>query len=179
VSRNRYVSDYRIVESIDGRGRIRTDFEYIGAPWVYREDAATVRAGRQRVIACCLAGWIAWAAALAPRSAATRTLYTSLPFIFAAVPLALNSALGWRLMREKEPFEHRHADQLENRGPACSFFIALLSGIALAGSAFNALRGAELLPGDAVFAACAAIQLGCGLVCHRQWKRLKCREGTP
>ncbi len=34
VSRNRYVGDYRLVESIDERGRIRTDFEYIGATYV-------------------------------------------------------------------------------------------------------------------------------------------------
>ena len=44
MSRNRYVGDYRIVESIDGRGRVKSDYEYIGAPYVYAGDAASVKA---------------------------------------------------------------------------------------------------------------------------------------
>ena len=178
MSRNRYVSDYRIVESIDGRGRVRTDFEYIGAPWYYAEGAATVRTARRIVTACCPVGWAAWLIALTPRSAATRALYTALPFVFAAVPMALNTALTLRLLRQKEPFEHRHADQLENRGPACSFLVILLSAIALIGEAVNALRGAGWLTGDGVFCACTVILAACGLASHRQWKGLKCREGA-
>ena len=176
MSRNRYVGDYRIIESIDSRGRIRSDYEYIGAPWSYGEDAQTVRVAKRNVAVCCLVGWSAWLAALLPLSAATRALYASLPLIFAAVPLALNTALAGRLLRVKEPFEHRHADQIANRGPACSFFTILLGIAALVGEAVNALRGAALLPGDGVFCAGAAALAGCGIGCHRQWKRLRCRE---
>jgi len=172
------VGDYRIVESIDGRGRVRSDYEYIGAPWVYAKDGETVRAAKRTATTCCLVGWAAWVAALLPLSSATRAWYASMPFIFAAIPLALNAALAWRILRQKEPFEHRHADQVENRGPACSFFTIVLSAAALVGEAVNALRGADLLPGDGIFAACAAILVGCGLLCHRQWKRLKCREAA-
>lgn len=176
MSRNRYVGDYRIVETIDGRGRIRSDYEYIGKPWVYAGDGAEVRAARKTVAAGCVVGWLAWLGALLPVSSATRVLYVSMPFIFAAIPLALNAALAWRLFRTGEPFEHRHADQVENRGPACSFFTILLSAIALIGEAVNALRGAVMLPGDAVFAACAAVIVACAIACHRQWKRLKCKK---
>ena len=178
MSRNRYVSDYRIVESIDGRGRIRSDYEYIGAPYVYAEDAGVVRRARNCVSACCLAGWVAWVAALVPLSAATRRLYTALPHVFAALPLALMTGLAVGLFREREPFEHRHADRLENRGPACSFFTALLGGAALAGEGISLLRGVALLPGDGLFAAGAAVVLACGLSCHGQWKRLRCRAKT-
>ena len=83
------------------------------------------------------------------------------------------------LFREKEPFEHRHADRLENRAPACTFFLALLGVIALIGEAVNALRGAQLLPGDAVFAVCAAVVVACAILCHRQWRRLRCIMEIP
>ncbi len=176
MSRNRYVGDYRIVESIDERGRVRSDYEYIGAPWVYAADGQTVKAARRRVAACCAVGWLAWVAALLPVSAAMRALVIALAFAFAALPLALASGIAVSLFREKPPFEHRHADRLENRAPACTFFVALLGGVALIGEAVNALRGAELLPGDGVFAICAAVLVACAVVCHRQWKRLRCRE---
>ena len=170
------MSDYRIVESIDGRGRVKSEYEYIGAPWVYAEDARVVRAARRRVAACGAVGLAAWVAALIPLSAATRTLYVIMPFIFAAPPLAMIIGLAWRLYRLKPPFEHRHADQLANRGPACSFLVALIAAVALAGEGINLLRRVPLLPGDALFCAGAAILLACGLICHRQWKRLRCRE---
>ena len=176
MSRNRYVGDYRIVESIDGRGRVKSDYEYIGAPYVYAGDAASVKAARVRVALCCMVGWAAWLAALIPVSTAMRALCIALPFAFAAPPLALASGTAIGLFRQKEPFEHRHADRLENRAPACTFFVALLSAVALVGEAVNALRGVALLPGDAVFSAGAALLTACAILCHRQWKRLKCRK---
>jgi len=176
MSRNRYVGDYRIVESIDGRGRVKSDYEYIGAPWVYAADGQTVKATRMRVAACCAAGWLAWVVALLPLSAAMRTLVIALSFAFAALPLALATGIAVSLFREKPPFEHRHADRLENRAPACTFFVALLGSVALVGEGVSALRGAEMLPGDGAFAVCAAILTVSAVVCHRQWKRLKCRR---
>ena len=174
MSRNRYVGDYRIVESIDGRGRVKSDYEYIGAPWVYAADGQTVKTARMHVAACCAFGWLAWVIALLPLSAAMRVLVVALSFVFAALPLALATGIAVSLFGEKPPFEHRHADRLENRAPACTFFVALLGGVALAGEAVNALRGAELLPGDGVFAACAAVLVACAIFCHRQWQRLQC-----
>ncbi|MBQ3479788.1 MAG: hypothetical protein IJH25_16660, partial [Clostridia bacterium] len=126
------------------------------------------------VAACCAAGWLAWVVALLPVSAAMRALVIALAFAFAALPLALATGIAVSLFREQLPFEHRHADRLENRAPACTFFVALLGGVALAGEGVNVLRGAELLPGDGIFAACAAALVACAVVCHRQWKRLKC-----
>ena len=94
MSRNRYVGDYRIVESIDARGRVKSDYEYIGAPYVYAGDATAVKAARSRVALCCAVGWAAWLSALIPISAAMRALYVALPFAFAAIPLALTAGTG-------------------------------------------------------------------------------------
>ena len=174
MSRNRYVKDYRLVENVNERGRIKTTYEYIGEDYYFAADAGTVHAARKRLAVVCLIGWIAFIGALLPVSVAGHTLYVTLPFAAAAWPLGLLTGVGISLFHAREPLEHRHADRLENRAPACTFFVALLGGVALIGEAVNALRGAELLPGDGVFAVCAAVLVACAIFCHRQWKRLKC-----
>lgn len=188
MARNRYVSDYRIVESMDARGRVRSEAEYIGARYAWAEDEKSVRRAVRGVLAGCVVGWLGWLGALLPLSAATRTVYVCVPFVFAAVPLALATGVVAGALRGKlpgadlplgadlPPFEHRFADRLENRGPACSFFMMLLSGFSLAGEAVAAFRGASLLWGDAVFCAGAAAVFACGLCMHRRWRRLRCRE---
>ena len=174
MSRNRYVGDYRLVESIDERGRIRTDFEYIGATYVHAGGATAARGLLRRALTACGVGWAAFVGALIPVSRAARTLYVSLPFAFAALPLGLMTAVVFRVLRAGEKLEHRHADQLENRCPACSFFTILLCVVALAGEGVNLLRGVQMLPGDIAFAAGAALLIACGVHNHRLWKRLKC-----
>lgn len=179
MSRNRYVGDYRLVESIDGRGRIRTDYEYIGAIYTYTGGAKDARRLLKRALAACAAGAAAYAGALIPVSAAMRTLWVALPFVFEALPLGLTVAALVRALRAGDRLEHRHADQLANRCPACSFFTALLAGIALAGEGVNLIRGVGMLPGDIAFGACAALLLAVGLHNHRLWKRVKCEKTPP
>ncbi len=176
MSRNRYIGDYRIVESMDGRGRVRTEYEYIGLPWRFAEDREAVRRGRGILAGCAAGGWVAFAAALAPASTAARTLYAVLPLALAALPLGLLTGLVWRLFRVAEPFEHRHADQIENRGPAYTFFIALLGSVAAAGAIVALVRGGAFTPGDGAFIGGGAALAGLGLTGHRQWRRLRCLE---
>ncbi len=179
MSRNRYVGDYRIVESIDGAGRIRTDYEYIGAAYAFASGAKDARRWLMRALAACGVGWLALVGALIPVSRAARTLYAVLPLAFAALPLGLTTAAVARALRAGEKLEHRHADQLENRCPACSFLTVLLSGIALIGEGVNLVRGVEMLPGDVAFAAGAALLIAAGLHNHRLWRRVRCVETPP
>ena len=174
MSRNRYVGDYRIVERLDERGRVRSESEYIGDHYRYAEDAATVRSARLTVTVCCALGWAAYLLALMPKSLATRTMYTSLPFIFAAIPLGLTTGTAASLYTEKVPFRHKHADRLENRAPAGTFFMMALAAIAMIGEAVNLMRGLALAGGDGLFCLGAVILFVCGFMSHRQWKRLKC-----
>ncbi|MBR1821053.1 MAG: hypothetical protein IJ769_05460, partial [Clostridia bacterium] len=60
MSRNRYVGDYRLVESIDGRGHIKTDYEYIGAAYYFAGGAVAARRALKRALGCCAAGWLAF-----------------------------------------------------------------------------------------------------------------------
>ena len=179
MSRNRYVGDYRLVESIDGRGHIRTDYEYIGAPYTFAEGTEAATRALKRALADCAVGWLACTGALALPSAASRTLWVVLPLAFAALPLGLMTAAALRALRGKEPLEHRHADQLENRCPACSFFTMALPAIALIGEAANLFRGVGLLAGDIAFAAGAALLLCCGWVTRGLWKRARCVKASP
>lgn len=176
MSRNRYVGDYRLVETIDARGRIRTDYEYIGAAYAYAEGYGRATDALKRALAACCAGGLAFVGALAPASAASKTLWVVLPFAFAALPLGLMTASAARALRAGEKLEHRHADQLENRCPACSFFAMLLAAVALVGEGANLLRGAAMRSGDIAFALGAALLFACGLYTKGLWKRLKCRK---
>ena len=123
MSRNRYVGDYHLADSLDERGRIHTDVEYTGSPYTF-----------------------------------TGTLTGTAAETF---PL-------------RERFEHRYADRLENRFPASSAFVVILSALSLAGEAVNLIRGKALLTGDIVFAACGAAVLTAGAAAHRTGKLLKC-----
>ena len=174
VARNRYVGDYRLVEDVSERGRIKTEYEYIGSPYAYTDEKAAARAKKNASAACAL-GWIAYIGAMLPVSAAMRTFYVSLPFIFSAVPLALLADTLLGVLRAKPPLEHRHADRLENRYPASAFFLLLLPLVSLIGEGIQLLTGAAMSAGDGVFALCAAALALCGAAAFRQRDRLKCR----
>ena len=176
MSRNRYVGDYRLVESIDGRGRVFFNDTATTEIYTYTGGAKDARRLLKRALAACAAGWLAYAGALIPVSAAMRTLWVALPFAFEALPLGLTVAALVRALRAGDRLEHRHADQLANRCPACSFLTVLLAGIALAGEGVNLLRGVGMLPGDIAFGVCAALLLAVGLHNHRLWKQVKCEK---
>ena len=178
MSRNRYVGDYHLADSLDERGRIRTDVEYVGSLYSFTGSPEEVRNGKRRALALCAAGWLAYAGAMIPRSAAMRALWSAIPFVFIAVPLALLTGTVAEILPLKERFEHRHADRLENRYPASCAFEVILSALALAGEAVNLIRGAELQRGDIVFAVCAAAVLAAGAAARRVRRRLECGKVT-
>lgn len=175
MSRNRYVGDYRLIDTVNERGRIKTGYEYIGSPYGFIAPREEVEKAKKIALAACLLGWAAFVGALLPLSAAARTFYVSVPFAFSALPLGMATAVILGVMRVRDAFEHRHADRLENRYPACAFFLMALSGASLIGEMINLLRGAEMLAGDLAFSLCAAALFGCGLAAFRQREKLKCR----
>ena len=175
MSRNRYVKDYRLVENVNGRGRIRTTYEYIGDDYYFIADRDAVHAARKRLAALCAAGWAAFIGALLPVSAAARSLYVILPFVVASWPLALLTGLTASLCFVHEPLEHRHADRLENRFPACAAIVMILCAVSLAGEGVNLVLKAPLPAGDLVFSACAAILFASALYIKRLPPRLLCR----
>ena len=177
MAKGKYIKDYRIVESINSRGGVRVETEYIGAPYYFLLGSETAGKSRRLSLLLCLAGWCAFIGALIPNSAGMRTMYVSLPFAFSALPLGLMSSLLLGSLRLKEPMEHRLADRFENRFPAQALAMTALPGAALSGEGIRWATGGSMLPGDAVFAPCAAALCLCGALCFGQRGRLRTRKG--
>jgi len=177
MARGRYIKDYRIVESLNGRGGIRLETEYIGAPYYFACGSEKAGRCRRLCLLLCLGGWLLFVGALIPNSAGMRTLYVSLPFAFTALALGLMSSLLLSTLRLKEPMEHRMADRFENRFPAQALAVAVLPGISLAGEGLMLLLGKQMLPGDGIFSLCAAALFACGLGLFLQRRKLRTRKG--
>ena len=176
MSRNRYVGDYHLADSLDDRGRIRTEVEYVGALYSFVKDDEAVRKTKRCVLFLCAIGWLAYTAAMIPVSAAMRTYYTAIPFVFIAVPLALLTGTVFEVLPLRERFIHRHADRIENRWPSSCMFIAFLSGVSLLCEAVNLIRGLEMQTGDLLFAFCAPVILLTGILAFRARNGLQCRK---
>lgn len=168
MSRNRYVRDYRLVETVDSRGRIRTDYEYIVETYVFLKSDREVRRAKRRVWLCCALGWIGCIGAMLPESNAMRTLWIALPFVFSILPLALLTGMALQDLRAAQPFEHRWADRLENRYPACTFLLTALAALAFLLGGISALVRQALTKGDIAFLAGAGTLAICACVCFRQ-----------
>ena len=173
MARRKYLKDYRIVETLNERGGIRTSSEYVGRPYRFRDPQAAE--GMKKLLpGLCILSWLAFIAALLPDSAASRTVYVSIPFLFAAIPLGMLTERAITLLRGRLPLEHRSADRYNNWIGGGSLMTALLSGISLAGELISfCIGGRDFTWGDAVFAAGALILLCCGLVLRRGRDRLQ------
>ena len=176
VSRNRYVGDYHLADSLDDRGKIRTEVEYVGGRYSFIKDEETVRKAKIRVLVLCAAGWLLYIGGMIPVSVAMKTVYSAVPFVLIAVPLALLTGTVLEVFPQKRNFIHRYADRLENRYPASAAFIAILSGIVLLGEGINLIRGLQLTGGDIIAAVCAAGLLAAGVLASRSGKDLKCEK---
>ena len=174
VSRNRYVGDYHLADSLDERGKIRTEVEYVGGLYSFLQSEEIVRRAKRHFFCLCAAGWLAYIAALIPVSAATRAFYSAVPFVFIAVPLGLLTATAVEIYPLKERFIHRYADRMDNRYPAGAAFVMILSAVSLAGEMVNIIRGLELRRGDWLFSGCALLLFLTGRLFFRNGKKLKC-----
>ena len=177
MARNRYLKDYRIVETVDERGRIHSSYEYIGEDWFFRADAKTLDRTKKRILGLTAVSLILWLCAMLPNSQAMRTWYTSFPFAFLVLPLAMLLGQSWSLYRCKEPMEHRLADQLENLYPPRCLAAAILAGAVLLGQAVSLFRGLRMAEGDLIFSLCDGVILASGLLLFRERKNLTTRKG--
>ena len=173
---DRYSRDYRIVETVDEKGRIRSETEYIGSEYVFAAGRKRAAAASHRLLALCAVAWLAFLAALLPQSTAMRTLYAALPCAFTALPLWHMSAAAVTAFRLKEPFAHRDADRVNLRLPAAGVFAVVLTAGAVIGGAASLLAAkAAPLPGDWVFLIGNLICLVCAALCQKLRKDVEAR----
>lgn len=172
LARNQYAKDYRLIETVDAKGRIHTDYEYIGPEYYFQQSPRQVRRELGLRLLLCLAGWVCFVAAMVPDSRSMRTVYVSLPFAFTALPLALTTGVVFQLRRAPQPMEHRFAHKLENRYPPAALAWTLLPGLSAVCSAAGWLAGAERNGGDGVFLVCALLTALWGCLCFLGRRRL-------
>ena len=176
---DRYSKDYRLNDSLDERGRIRTEAEYIGKHFRFRRSGAARQAAK-KTLALCVLAWIGFLAALYPVSDVGRALYAVLPCAFTALPLWMLTATAASALRVKEPFVRREQERFTVRFPAAALLAAILPGLALLGGGLRMLFGAvEHLGGDIVFLAGNAAVLLAAILCRQFRPALECAEKKP
>ena len=176
MARKKYIRDYRLVETIDERGRIRSDYEYIGSDYVYVLGADAVRREKRTLLVLIAVGWLAFVGALLPNAAGMHALYVALPFLFAAVPLGVLTDTLLSAAPKAEPLRHQQADMLEKRYPPSALWTAILSGAALLGGLVRLCIGADRNGGDSLFFAAAAVLTAVGIYAFSRRGRFVCRE---
>ena len=170
---DRYTRDYRLKDSLDERGRIHTEMEYIGKDYVFASGLESARDAGKRLALLCGFSWLAFFAALSMPSTAGHTLYALLPCIFLAIPLWLLSTVAFTALRVKEPFAHREADRFILRLPAAATFTMVLSLAAVLGGAGCLVFGKNaVLPGDWVFLAGNLVCFVCAILGKKLTVRL-------
>ncbi|MBE5997232.1 MAG: hypothetical protein E7240_07780 [Lachnospiraceae bacterium] len=176
MAKNKYSRDYRLIEEFNERGRVRTDYEYIGNPWHFLVDSSIVEEEKRKALRCVIFAGAAFIAALIPYSGMMHRLWIALPFAFMALPLFMTGDLVFALQQFKEPMEHRHADKMNNSYPARTLGLVYLAFIALLGETVYLILYGITVPGDAVMTFCTAVIAACGAVLFRKRKAFKAEE---
>ncbi len=156
MAKNRYAKDYRLLETFDEKGKVRTKTEYIGEWYCFASGDEQARRVKRILPVMAAAGWVFFIAAMLLQSSAMRYLPAALPFIFIAPPLAVMTDYVFTIRSLPERMEHRFADLLNNRYPPAAMLLLLFPVFALAGEAAALLTGRPLLSGDILFLCCAA-----------------------
>ena len=171
----KYARDYRLSDTLDERGRIRTETEYIGALYRFVQGNAAAQASIRQMLVFTGLGALCFLLSLLPRSTASLTLYVMLPYLFTALPLGLQLSALLRLRRLGESLDHRAADQANERIPGCCLWLLILPAVSLAGEAIALTFGhGAFLPGDGLFLAGAVCVAGCGWLSSRKKDALRC-----
>ncbi len=164
----KYIGDYRLDDSLDERGKLRTRAVYVGGDYGFSAPERADKRHKWAVSWLCVACWLFFIGALLPNSLAAHCMYCILPFAACGLTLALETSCAVLLLRVKEPFRREQADRLNGRLPASALWTAFLSAAALLGLGLRTLLAREpLLWGDAVFAACGALLLAASVTVRR------------
>ena len=164
MSRNKYVKDYRLEPSVTEKGKIKTKVRYVGGEFDFNLDRERVARSGRVLFSASVLGWIAFLAALIPKTSVLRTLYFALPFAFCALPLFFISELAFFDAKKEPPLEHRTADRLSAGLVFRAVLFLVFAAASLVGYAVSLiLNFRSATPADAVPGASAVLLLLCAL----------------
>ena len=151
VSR-KYLKDYRVEETIDAKGRVKSEAVYIGVDYIL---SPPVSVGDRRLIALLtLLCWLAFFGALLLVTRTTRAMYVILPFTATALSMYLMSEAIVFLWRAGDVMTREKAEKISNRLPPCSIITAILALASFAGGiASTVISGGDAVSGDYIYIA--------------------------
>ena len=166
MARRKYVKDYKLNQSVDERGRLRSEPIYVGSYYVFRESAADVKAQAKKSLAACIGAWAAFIGSLFLNTGAMRLFHVSLPYAFTAIPLWLLTSVTIKAYKASGKLQHRDSDEMNTRYPACSMWSAILPIFALLGMLVAVIFNiGSLVRADIAFALLASVVCACAAYC--------------
>ena len=168
MARGRYKADYRLVETLDERGRVRTVTEYMGKPYRFTDGVISVRKRLVKVALAVLLGWIAFVWGFVPDSVLSRSSYIALPRAFGAIPLMLITDTAFSAFTWKEPFERRQADKINEVLPASCGGLMVLSALVIITGIIRLAVSGGAGTGDVQFLLSTAVMMVCGVFAKGQ-----------
>ncbi len=173
----KYIKDYRRTEIEDAGGRLRDEYEYIGGSFYRTADAVTAKKSSILLAALCGIGWACWLVPLLFNNGAMHQFYISYPFIFAALTLWLLSMAAYTAVTAPDPMIRKQSDRLTNWLPGTSLATAILTGIAVIGTAVTMIVRPDAFNAyDWLFLACAVVLCGIGITVFILRKFFKTEE---
>ena len=154
VSR-KYLNDYTI-EYVEGRnGKLKARAVYKGKYFTFVEPGSIVKKTRNHMTLLLVLTWCAYIIPLLIDSSTAKTFYVIFPHTFVFIPMSGMSFVAYHLWTQKLPLTRQKSDFFSLKAPAFSFFMALLSGFALAGCIISSLTGkTKLFSGEIIFWLC-------------------------
>lgn len=156
----KYVSDYRLEESLTPSGRMETKRVYRGEYYRYQESPECIRKLRLRILLVCVAVIVLMLPMLLTNSDLGRTIYVVLPVAASFVPLYLLLAGARRLGFPDVRFTREHRDKTERRIARSNLLLSIFLGIGSVGSVVFCFR--RSCSGGEVF---CVISLVLGWIC--------------
>ena len=177
MATGKYVKDYKLNQTVDEKGRLRSEPEYIGGYFVFTEKPETVKKQASRSLIACGGAWVSLLGSMLLNTGAMRLINVSLPYAFTAIPLWLLTSVCIKARKTAGKMQHRDSDEMNQRYPACSMWAALLPLLSLLGLlAALIFSFGNLVKADIAFAFLASVTAACSAYCFRHKNIFKTEE---
>ncbi len=132
MARRKYVKDYKLVHSVDEKGKVRTRAEYAGDRFCFVQEREAIRRQAKPAAAACGLAWLCYIGSLLLNTGAMRCFYISLPYVFTALPLWKLSTSVVTILTVEEPMHRRHSHQVSMEYPPAALWTGALPAVSLA-----------------------------------------------
>jgi len=164
MRRKDLIKDYELLDTVNEKGKLRSQVVYVGTYYSFEQDKKTVKNAAKRNLILAAVAWILYIVPLLFVSNAMKTVYVSVPFAFLALPLWNMVKVLLRIIGQQDLLENKDQRAITNTFPSSTFFIIVLSGIPLVAFPIKLLvDSVEILYSDIIFMVCDAIILFIGL----------------